>query len=553
MGSGILGNPPCNPPAVDGFDALLKLQTLASHLSRNSEISVLRDMLNTPLALGEIQNLLAACACLSDRFVGSAERSAEQLTLSICGEEPPRPIDFTDIANDQSLSREARGEAILKRIAERIVPPLLLTCVDLTIAHAAALEIATQLGDAALATLEQAAVQRATAQRMVGRPLSTTHIELESDGKVRVHRTSQWTAYENAQGQEVESGIAHTPVLEVGLDLAFWLEPDPHNVPPTHALATKTFALHGNVQHCFLQTPDAELKAMLTRSPSRFDEDVMHGLARLFEAAQIQPEPSTRREPRTPSRILDGAQRRIEPSAAHAPAHPRTMGIATLPDASGVRVLKPQGTPNSPALVFNQLFAALEFGQYCSTTVSRLIVKSYTKSKAKKEAPEKCEAYKEEIQAIRNKFNNDIPLTTEGFLSYVSMSLESSAGNCLEMAMVAATMAQSNARAFLLARGVKSVEVHAEIYDTQPSAPYGDHMLCVINVTLDAQHHKIAVDPWMGISMPYDDYVKYARAHPVSPHIETNTEFGFNESISNVLKHPDFVERARQVINPYWD
>ncbi|VVE55402.1 hypothetical protein [Pandoraea sputorum] len=115
---------------------------------------------------------------MSQRFIGFPDRPAERLTISIAGVAPESPIDLQDIANDQSLRHEARGEAVLKRIAEHIVPALLLSCVDLMVAHAAALQIATQLGDAEFATLGLSAVQRAMDRGRVGRPLNTTHLAL---------------------------------------------------------------------------------------------------------------------------------------------------------------------------------------------------------------------------------------------------------------------------------------------------------------------------------------------------------------------------------------
>ncbi|WP_150777780.1 hypothetical protein [Pandoraea sputorum] len=214
--------------------------------------------------------------------------------------------------------------------------------------------------------------------------------------------------------------------------------------------------------------------------------------------------------------------------------------------------MKPQGTANAPTLILNRLFAALEFGKHCAMRVGQTIVKSYTKSEAEHADPEQCEDYRKAIQTIRDKFRNDIPLTTEDFLSDVSLSLARSAGNCVEMALAAATFAQTNAQAFLSARGLTNVEVQAEIYDTQPSAPFGDHMLCVLKVTINGQHHQIAVDPWVGVSLAYGEYLKYVAAHPVLPHIEKDTEFGLNEDVTNVLKHPDFIEHARQVAKPYW-
>lgn len=477
-----------------------------------------------------------------------------RLVISTPDEEHHAYVNLSAIRNDQSLTHEGRGLAVLKRIAACMAPTLLSRCEDLVAASAAALEVATQLGNPEFATLERTAVQRAMGQRTAVEPLSTTHIDLGGDGKVLVHQTSQWPAYVDEQGQRVGFGVEDMPILEAGFAAAFWLERvDSHTLDTAE---TKSFALHGNVQHCFLETPDAALKAAFVGRPPSFADDILHGMARLFDEAQIHIEPPAHEAggQRPPSAILDVAERRIERSEGEGQAHRRTMGLATITDATGVRAGKPQGTSHSPALVLNQLSAtfefnrkaALAFGQDCASLVSGLLPNSYTRSDAENAPLEQLEENKELILAIRDEFNHFVPSTTEDFLSYVSKCLASSAGNCQEMAMVAATVVQTHAREFLKAQGLEHFDFQAEIYDSRP----GDHAICVLNVDVDDHIHEIAIDPWMGVAMPYEDYEKYIIANPMPPYTDI-TKFKPDDSVFNILSDPNFIDEARKVLEDY--
>ncbi|VVE54906.1 hypothetical protein [Pandoraea sputorum] len=313
------------------------MPTIVPNPPRNASVAVLRDMLNVQLTLGDSGEFAAVCTCLADRFIGTADRPAEPLSISTFNEGHPTPIDFTDIANNRSLTHEARGEAVLRRIAARLGPMLLANCADLVATRAAALEIVAQLGDREFAMLSQTAVQRALDRRMTDPPLSTTHIALERDGKVLVHQRTQWAVYGDAQGQQVGSGVADTPILEAGFVTAFWLERVVSDLSRAGADATKQFALHGNVQRCFLETLDAELQAMLARHASSFGDDVLEGVAKLFTETQIHIEPPAQDvgAQRPPARILerDATSDRAAPAghpniASHGAVHddPRGFG-----------------------------------------------------------------------------------------------------------------------------------------------------------------------------------------------------------------------------------
>ncbi|VVE54919.1 hypothetical protein [Pandoraea sputorum] len=114
--------------------------------------------------------------------------------------------------------------------------------------------------------------------------------------------------------------------------------------------------------------------------------------------------------------------------------------------------------------------------------------------------------------------------------------------------MVAATYAQTHAQAFLLARGLTDVDITAQVYGTSfPS----DHVMCVLHVERHAHVYKIVIDPWMGVSLPYDDYAHYVHTHPRPPYTFSRTEFVLNERVSNVVNQPDFIEQARAVTEKY--
>lgn len=352
----------------------------------NHHFPVFTDILNTRLKLGKIETLPEVCAHLADRFLGSADRPAEQLSISKFGESSHDFIVFTDIGNDHSLTPEARGEAVLKRIAESITPALMMNGADEVAACAASLEIAAQLGDPEFATLDQTAVQKAMDNRMSGLPVSGTHIALGHHGEVLVHKTSLWADYIDKAGQEVRSGDG-TPILKTGVVTVFWLERTDSCIQRAvdrmrklfgNVAGTKHFELHGKVQRCLLDTPDAELKTTLTRNTSSFIETILNGLARIFGRAGIQIEPPDRLEDtlweitspklqdlsmhktggtmqRSPSAILNPAGRQIQAFRSGTNKHSSgTVGLTVTTDASGSGVVKSRGTGGSPSLVSSQ-------------------------------------------------------------------------------------------------------------------------------------------------------------------------------------------------------
>ncbi|AKK24659.1 hypothetical protein MB84_27875 (plasmid) [Pandoraea oxalativorans] len=517
-----------------------------------------RDILNAPLTLGAIEDLPAVCVCLADRFLGTDACAAECLTISIAGEAPDGPLDFTDIANDASLAHEAGGKAVLKRIAEHIVPPLLLGCLDTEIAYAAALQIATQLGDAEFAALGPSAVRRAVDDRLTGGPLGTTHIALEGDGTVLVHQRSQWAAYVDGQGQTVASEHAGTPVLEVGWLAAFRVVPLVSDSPRANANATKRFALHGHMRHCYLDTLDAGLKTMLTRYPSSLDDDIAHRLASVFEKARIRLEPRTHdvRRSRTPLPIPHDTARRMAASATSATgtcARPRAVQITTPSQASGVRGV------GVPALIHEQL-AVSDFCDLCVTRVRQLILKSATEEDfdsggmQHQMATPRFRFYNEAIVAYRKDIPESLPPPRK-YLAFVLAALKYSTGNCVEMALTAAAFAQLKTQDFFSMRGHHSDGVKAEIYGPAFYDPQlggsADHFFCVLNLVVNGHPYKMAVDPWMWNSMPCDAYLRALKDHPMPPITQPDTLFVTEKDMTDAINHPDFTEPVRSVFNRY--
>ncbi|HAK4778107.1 TPA: hypothetical protein H2C15_004426 [Salmonella enterica] len=350
----------------------------------NHHFPVFSDIINTRLKLGKIENLHTICVNIADRFVGSENRPAEQLLISKFGENSHADIVFTGIVNDHSLTSEARGEAILRHIAESIAPILMTNGADNVAAHAAAFEIAAQLGDPEFATLEQTAVQKAMDNRMSGFPVSRTHIVWGQNGEVLVHKTSQWAAYIDTEEQEVRTSDG-VPILKVDVVSAFWLERTDSCIQRMvdevrkffgNASGTKHFELHGKVQRCLLDTPDAELKTTLIRNTSSFIDTILNGLARIFGLSGIRIEPLDRLEdtfweitnlklldfplnealaiPRPPLTILDPTERQIQASSSGMNERSDRVAITITTDASGSGVVKSQGRDGAHRLVSSQ-------------------------------------------------------------------------------------------------------------------------------------------------------------------------------------------------------
>ncbi len=198
--------------------------------------------------------------------------------------------------------------------------------------------------------------------------------------------------------------------------------------------------------------------------------------------------------------------------------------------------------PTAPPLTATAA-AALDFGQRCLTVVNRSILKSYTRNFADSGETEQGKHYKAVGRIIREKF------ATERYLGIASSSLKYSTGNCTEMALVAAMFAQSDAREFLSARDFQDGKIRAEIYETKSADD--DHVVCVINLSANGEEYKVAVDPWAGVSMLYDDYVQHVADHPTLPYTRPSTKFGVDTEITDAINDPGFIERARQIAAKY--
>jgi hypothetical protein len=359
----------------------------------------------------------------------------------------------------------------------------------------------------------------------------------------------------NGQGQSVASENAGTPVLEAGWVAAFWVAPLVSDSPQANANATKRFALHGHMRHCYLDTLDAGLKTMLMRYPSSIDDDIAHRLARAFEKARIRLEPRTHevRRSRTPLPIPEDTARRIAASATSTAARPRAVQITTASEASGVRGV------GVPALIHEQL-AVSDFCDLCVKRVRQLILKSAT------EEDFDSGGMKHQIATMRFKFYNmanvayrkDIP---EGlppprkYLALVSGALKYSTGNCVEMALTAAAFAQLKAQDFFSMRGHHADGVKAEIYGPASYDPQleggADHFFCVLNLIVNGNAYKMAVDPWMWNSMSCEAYLRALKDNPIPPITQSDTLFVTEKGMTDAINHPDFTEPVQSVFNRY--
>lgn len=128
----------------------------AARLSRPAMLAALTGPFN--MARMDGQGVTRGRACLA-RALDGYPRPAERVTISLAGN-GPEPHRLCGHRERSPLTHEARGVAVLKRVAERIVSALLLSGVDLMPAHASALQMARQLGDAEFATLGPTAVPR---------------------------------------------------------------------------------------------------------------------------------------------------------------------------------------------------------------------------------------------------------------------------------------------------------------------------------------------------------------------------------------------------------
>lgn len=111
-----------------------------------------------------------------------------------------------------------------------------------------------------------------------------------------------------------------------------------------------------------------------------------------------------------------------------------------------------------------------------------------------------------------------------------------------------AALVQSNAKKFLTERGLTNVVIKAEIYETKAN---GDHAFCVMTLKNNGFTYKIAIDPWIEVSMLYDHYVDYVTTYPTKLYIEKYTIFGVSESASRTINQEYFMKQAQNILKKY--
>lgn len=481
---------------------------------------------------------------LAERFLGGAGCPAEPLSISTNGEDKHEFIEFTGIPDGEPA---ARGKAVLSRIADCLERTLMGNGADKDTARAAARNIAAQLGDEEFETLEQTAVQNAVGNRMNGVPVSGTHLALGHHGEVLVHKTTQWASYENDNRQTIRSAEAETPILEARVVIALRLLRGD----------AKTFVLHGKVERCLLETPDADLKARLTHGTASFIDTILNALARIFRRAGIHIEPPSDAD----NKVWDS----IRP------------GLSDLPKYA------PDAAPQPPQNILNfdlrrvqashsgvkERNAALAFGHHCMAMISAWIPNSGSQKAVEAAAAEDEEkkgklreaskTYAKTMNEYRRKFAPEKPMTAKKLLGYMQSSLETSTGNCLEMTLAAAAFARTRALAFFSEQGLTDVSVEAEMFHAIPDNktnkdPYEkrdgeDHAFCVLKVRVNGRSYTMAIDPWMKVCLPYNDYLDYASTHPAPPYTARDTKFGINKEYTNLINTPEFIETARGVVS----
>lgn len=524
--------------------------------SATGQVPLFHAILNAQPTLGTLDDLTDVCAHLAERYLGGAGRTAERLTFSAEPGEYPVALDFSDIL-DLPLTPEARGRAVLVHLAKLLVPALRRQGADEQAALCGAMQITAQLGEREFATLEQRAVQNATAGRMFGAPVSATHIVLKAHGEVLLHKSTQWAGYVDDAGQTIGFSADGPAILSIDWVGAFRFERTDRATSTAadgvrgaraiwaNADGRKRFALHGQVQRCLLDTPDARLKAMLTCSPATFYDLLLYGFARfsgwagifieppaprcdrLWEstrpAPHAHPQAGQQRVPQAPRHILQGTARRVQ--AFHAGIQERN--------------------------------AACALGAYCQAAASQLVSRSDTKAQAAAERAQgarraallaQVECYGAEVAAIRSK-QRVARYPAVGYANLLADVLKYSAGDCAEMAIVAAALVQSQAKPFLSERGFANAEVTAGIYEAKFN---GDHMFCVMNLRINGFTFRIVIDPWLEVSMPYGQYVDYVTTNATSGYIRADTTFGLYEWLSKVVNQEYFVKQAAGIIKKYW-
>lgn len=492
---------------------------------------------------------------LAERFLGGAGCPAEPLSISVNGEDKHEFIEFTGIPDGDPV---ARGRAVLSRIADCLERTLMGNGADKDTARAAARNIAAQLGDEEFETLEQTAVQNALGDRLNGVPVSGTHIALGHHGEVLVHKTTQWASYESDNRQTIRSAEAETPILEARVVIALRLVRGD----------TKTFVLHGKVERCLLETPDADLKARLTQGTESFIDTILNAIARIFRRAGIHIEPPSDAD----NKVWDSTRRELSDLPKYAPdAAPQPPQNILNFDLRRVQASRSGVKERN---------AALAFGHHCMAMISAWIPNSGSRKAVEAAAAEDEEkkgklreaskTYAKTMNGYRRKFAPEIefpmtdmprvkPMTAKKLLGHLQSSLETSTGNCLEMTLAAAAFARSRALAFFVERGLTDVSVEAEMFHaiTDNKINKGlyekrdgeDHAFCVLKVRVNGRSYTMAIDPWMKVCLPYQDYLDYASAHPAPPYTAHDTKFGINQEYTNVINTPEFIETARGVVS----
>ncbi|AKK24823.1 hypothetical protein [Pandoraea oxalativorans] len=492
---------------------------------------------------------------LAERFLGGAGRPAEPLSISISGEDKHAFIEFTDIPDGDPA---ARGAVVLDRIANRLEGTLMGNGADNDAARAAARNIAAQLGDEEFETLEQTAVQKALGDRMNGVPVSRTHIALGHHGEVMVHKTTQWASYENDNRQTIRSAQAETPILEARVVIALRLVRGD----------TKTFALLGKVERFLLETPAADLKARLMQGTESFIDTILNAIARIFRRAGILIEPPSDAD----NKIWDSTPRGLDDLPAYAP------DAVPLPPQNILSLdLRRVQASHSGVKERN---AALAFGHHCMAVISAWLPNSGSRKaveaaaaddeEKKAKLRQESETYAKIINEYRREFAPEIelpmtnvprfkPMTAKKLLGKMQASLETSTGNCFEMTLAAAAFARSRALVFFSEQGLTDVSIETEMFhalsnnktneDRYEKRDGEDHAFCVVKVRVNGHSLKMAIDPWMNVCLPYNDYLDYASAHTAPPYTTHDTKFGINQEYTNLIKTPEFIETARDVVS----
>ncbi|AKM33319.1 hypothetical protein AB870_24295 (plasmid) [Pandoraea faecigallinarum] len=515
------------------------------------QASLLQTMLNAQPKLVKNESLAGVCAHLAERYLGSAGHPAEPLSISRVGEDQPTTIDFTDIL-DKPFTPEKRGQAVLERIVERLMPALQRNGADEEAALWAAHQIAAQLGDRQFATLEQTAIQGATGNRMRGEPVSATHIALEPCGEVLVHKATHWAGYVDDTGKTIEFESKGLPVLKFNFVTAFSLSLERADrriqqagdggagarMVFANADGTKQFALHAKVQRCYLETPDAALKAMLTGRATSLTDILLYGTARILGWAGIYIDP--------PGPLHDALWERSRPQ------DPRDVVQQPPLNLLNVATHRVQASYSGT----QERDAALALGAYCQSMASRLVTHSHTRAlvdagKVQGERKEKLLAnsgeYGADIYRAR-KTAKEMESRTERMLYVLKSALKTSSGDCLELALLTSVIIQEKAKRVLSAQGFPNADVRTEIYKADEP---GDHAFCVMTVRIDPFKYRIAVDPWVQVSMPYDQYVDYVRSLPENDFLRKDTTFSIAETQSKIINSPDYKAEASAVLQYY--